>query len=390
MSQRLISRSPDLKRLRDEGYDVTVRGAHLLLAQVPYLNQAGEVCRGTLISELTLSGDRTAAPSSHVVMFSGETPCDKSGAALPIINSGAATPISDGVVANFVFSSKPPGGYKDYYDKMTAYVNMLAHQARAVDESVSPTVFPAVAEDDAEGIFHYYDTATSRAGIDAVAQKLHVDKVAIVGLGGTGGYVLDLISKVPIGEIHLFDGDRFLNHNAFRAPGAASLEELQRALFKVDYFTARYSNMHRRIVAHPYFVTADHLGELVGMDFVFLCVDSGAARGAIVSKLESAGVSFLDVGMGVQEVGGALGGQLRATLSTDSQRDHVHRRVNLSETDLPDDYDQNIQVADLNALNAALAVIKWKKTLGFYRDLEREHHSIYDIDGNAVINEESA
>ena len=43
------------------------------------------------------------------------------------------------------------------------------------------------------------------------------------------------------------------------------------------------------------------------------------------------------------------------------------------------------QVADLNALNAVLAVVKWKKIRGFYRDLEREHHCTYTTDGNMLI-----
>jgi hypothetical protein len=32
---------------------------------------------------------------------------------------------------------------------------------------------------------------------------------------------------------------------------------------------------------------------------------------------------------------------------------------------------RNIQIADLNALNAALAVVKWKKLYRFYVDLEK-------------------
>ena len=55
-----------------------------------------------------------------------------------------------------------------------------------------------------------------------------------------------------------------------------------------------------------------------------------------------------------------------------------------------DEYDKNIQIADLNALNAALAVIKWKKLCGFYRDLEREHFSAYTVDGNCIINDDTA
>jgi hypothetical protein len=39
------------------------------------------------------------------------------------------------------------------------------------------------------------------------------------------------------------------------------------------------------------------------------------------------------------------------------------------------DYDGNIQIAELNSLNAALAVIKWKKLCGFYNDRKAEHFS---------------
>jgi hypothetical protein len=48
--------------------------------------------------------------------------------------------------------------------------------------------------------------------------------------------------------------------------------------------------------------------------------------------------------------------------------------------------DSNIQVADLNAFNACLAVIKWKKLLGFCYDHDQEHHSLYTIDGNHLMN----
>lgn len=42
-----------------------------------------------------------------------------------------------------------------------------------------------------------------------------------------------------------------------------------------------------------------------------------------------------------------------------------------------------------NALNAAMAVIRWKKLCGFYLDLEGEHHSVYVIDGNHLLNEDT-
>ena len=84
-------------------------------------------------------------------------------------------------------------------------------------------------------------------------------------------------------------------------------------------------------------------------------------------------------------VDGSLGGILRVTASTPEKRDHVHaRRISFAGGGANDIYSSNIQVADLNALNAVLAVIKWKKIRGFYRDLEREHHCTYTTDGNQL------
>jgi hypothetical protein len=35
-----------------------------------------------------------------------------------------------------------------------------------------------------------------------------------------------------------------------------------------------------------------------------------------------------------------------------------------------------------------MAVIKWKKLCGFYRDLQREYHSTYSLDVNMLLSEE--
>jgi len=86
---------------------------------------------------------------------------------------------------------------------------------------------------------------------------------------------------------------------------------------------------------------------------------------------------------------GSLGGILRATTSTPGQRDHVRKRISFSDDADRNEYDVNIQIADLNALNAALAVIKWKKLMGFYQDLDFEHHCTYTIGGNMLRNEDA-
>ena len=65
MSQRPISRSADLKRLRDEGYDLEVRSGCLLVRDVPYVNSRKEVQRGILVIKLVLADDQTGRPDTH-------------------------------------------------------------------------------------------------------------------------------------------------------------------------------------------------------------------------------------------------------------------------------------------------------------------------------------
>ena len=125
---------------------------------------------------------------------------------------------------------------------------------------------------------------------------------------------------------------------------------------------------------------------LEGMDFVFIAIDQGRSRRLLVERLEASGVPFVDVGVGVLENDKSLLGQIRTTLSAEGSREGARHRMPLSDNDAINDYDRNIQIAELNALNAALAVIRWKKHMGFYVDLEQEHTSIYQLDGNYLVN----
>lgn len=392
MSRRLISRSADLQRLRDDGYEISIKAGHLLVAHVPYVNGQRQVKFGTLISDLSLGGDVTTRPQDHQAHFVGEQPCHKDGTPISQIISGVRTrALGEGLVINVSFSSKPKVGYyADYHEKMTTYVALIASPAQSLDPSVTAKTGRAMpSDDDEESVFNYLDTASTRAGIGAVSAKLGGHKVGIIGVGGTGSYVLDLIAKTPVAEIHLFDGDSFLQHNAFRAPGAASLEELESRPRKVEYFAALYSRMHRGITPHSYRVDSANVAELCNLDFLFLCLDSGSAKKIIVEYLEQNRKAFIDVGMGVEITPAPnLVGILRVTASTPDQRDHLRRRVAFSDSGADAEYAKNIQIADLNCLNAALAVVKWKKLCGFYHDIEREHSSTYTIDGNMLLSED--
>lgn len=387
MSQKPLNLSPDLKRLRDEGYFVQIRGGFLIMREVPYVDAQRQVKLGSLISSLTLAGEVTRVPDTHVAYFDGDFPCGADGAPIQqISHQSGDINLGNGVTAKHGFSSKPASGYVDYYHKMTTYAAILSGPATLLKPGVNPRVF-RTPEDEDDSIFNYTETASDRVGIGALTERMAPERVAIIGLGGTGSYVLDFVAKTPVREIRLFDGDEFLQHNAFRAPGAPSIDELREAPKKVDYLKGIYSRMHRSVVAHAVQIEQSNVHLLDGVTFAFICMDGGEVKRLVIERLEALGVPFVDVGMGIELVDGSLGGILRVTASTPEKRSHVHQgRICFAGDGEDDLYSSNIQVADLNALNAVMAVIKWKKIRGFYRDIEQEHHSTYTTDGNMLLN----
>jgi molybdopterin/thiamine biosynthesis adenylyltransferase len=392
MSQRLINRSPDLKRLQNEGYNIEIQAGYLIVKDVPYVNEKLDVKHdGVLVSVLTLNDDSTQRPADHIVSFAGDFPCNKDGSKITgIEHTNNRQEIATDIVTNYTFSNKPPSGYPDYYAKMTRYVDILWHQALAIDTNATPKTFPVIKDNSEESVFHYVDTASSRAGITVATAQLSNQVVAIVGLGGTGAYVLDLLAKTPVREIHLYDDDIFIQHNAFRAPGAASIDDFKLHPKKVDYYAQIYSRMRKDIIPHPYHLTESKINEIKTVGTVFLCLDTGPTKKDIVKQLQTLNIQFIDCGIDVLfGEGRKLTGQIRVTTCTTDKKDHVQKYISFADTDDGDnEYSKNIQVADLNALTASLAVIKWKKLCGFYADLEKEHQMAYDIDGNIVNNGE--
>ena len=388
MQQPLINRSPDLKRLRDEGYEIELKGPYLLVHHIPYLNANRELCFGTLVTSLDTSGQTTTRPSYHVIYFAGVYPHRSNGKPISgIEHQTCSQQLYPGVIVQFAFSNKPPEGYADYYHKVTRYTDIISAPAKTLYPAATEKTFKVVPMTEETSPFHYLDTNSGRANICQLSASLESQKIAIVGLGGTGAYILDLLAKTPVSEIHLFDGDVLHTHNAFRSPGAASLEELDSEPLKVEYYRRIYSKMHKGVIAHPQYVTTDNLKELDQMNFVFISLDRNQVRGLLASYFRSRGTAFIDVGLGVNLVEGRLTGMIRITTATETQNDHLPKRLPIGEQG-NNDYDANIQIAELNALNANLAVIKWKKINGFYHDLEGEHNSLYAINNSELYNDD--
>lgn len=396
MSQKLVNLNEDLSRLRSDGYDIEInKSSYLLVRNVPYVNARKEIKRGTIVSVLDLAGDRTAPPDSHVVFFVGEPPCNVDGSPIAGLSPNTNQALGDGLIPNHQISRKPltgptPGKYTDYYQKITTYIAIICGPAQAIESTATAKVYPIIVPDDGESVFNYLDTAATKAGIVMANKRLETGKIAIIGVGGTGAYVLDLIAKTPVEEIHIFDGDVFLNHNAFRCPGAVSIQDLEKRQSKVDYLAALYSRMRKNIVPHNCFIDETTVEQLSSLSFAFLCIDKGVGKKLIVERLEEWNIPFIDTGMGIQ-LGddNTLGGTVTVAASTLSKRDHFRRRVAFTDGEADNEYSNNVQIADLNALNATLAVIKWKKFCGYYHDTRKEHFCAFMIRDNQLISEDT-
>jgi hypothetical protein len=384
-----LSLSPDLLRLRETGYNIQIRAGYLVIRDVPYVNSTRRICRGILVTALELAGDRTTEPTDHKIMFNGEFPCHADGKPMEMLRLNSHTAVLDeGLEIHHTFSRKPfQRNYKDYFEKVETYVSLIARDAAQIDPSASALTYQVVEPEEHDYPFNYLDTASARAEINVIAKKVAAENIAIVGLGGTGSYILDLVAKTPVKEIHVFDADTFSTHNAFRAPGAPSLEQLRGQPLKTRYFEAQYSKMNRRIKPHDVYIDASNVNLLSVATFLFLCVDRGPDKRVIVENLEKWGTPFVDVGIGLYRHGDSLGGKVRVSTSLPDRRDDARDTIPFGNLEA-DEYDKDIQIADLNALNACLAVIRWKKLRGFYLDFQEEMLTTYTIALNLLIGDD--
>jgi hypothetical protein len=239
--------SPHIQKLVDEGYDVEIiQDRWLLIKRVPYLNVDLEIRYGIIVSDIEMTGnDVKVNLSNHPIYFVGEQPYRIDGAKLNPNNNNRVELFS-GLFADFYYSYKLDRPYTDYYEKMSHYVHLFSKHAFKKDPSVTFNVGSlTIVPDDLP--FRYSDCNSASPEGNILMRNFLEMRIGIIGLGGTGSYILDYISKTPVKEIHLFDGDYLHNKNAFRSPGAVSINDLKNIQRKTDYFKKEYTRIHKNI-----------------------------------------------------------------------------------------------------------------------------------------------
>lgn len=390
MFHQLVSHNPDLARLLEKGYALGFDSGYLIVRDIPYLDAAGALKTGAIVSKYTsVDGDRIA-PDDHQILFAGSMPHNVDGTPVRNLGGGGHTlhlPNSPDVVVERSFSNKKIENgtmvpYVDFFEKIENYVAQIA--GPAIERfGANPLTFRAV-HHVADSVFCFDDTLTSRAEITDLAGRLKEDVIAIIGLGGTGAYILDFMVRTPVKEIRGFDADVYHVHNGYRSPGRLRKAEFDKP--KARVYELRYKNFRKGLHFRTKFIDASSAADLEGVTFAFVCVDKGTSRAGIMDLLGQMNIPFIDVGMGLFRTGEPIDGMVRTTYFPPDRASQIRDENLVATADDPDDiYKTNIQIGELNALNAAIAVLRFKQIRGFYFDESPDvYHSIFSL-GNAKI-----
>lgn len=394
MYQKLVSHNQDLNLLVEKGYAVSFDSNYLIIRDIPYLNKNRDLLYAAFICKLVYKDPETVMQEDHQVFFTGESPCDERGMLIPNLADRPATlSLSEkckDLIVQRQFSNKPfikgvPGSFENFFEKIESYTSIISGPAMELYK-VKPYTFNHVIDIEESSVFKFQDTLTSRAEIVELSNKFKDEVVAIIGLGGTGSYILDFLVKTPVKEIKGFDFDDFFIHNAFRSPGKT--EEIEFKKKKTLVYQERYSNFRHGLFLSTQKIGTESLELLQGVTFAFVCVDNGESRAEIFEVLISLGIPYIDVGMGLSKKSGSLSGMVRTTYYPEGRAQKVLDE-NLSDLSKKKDnlYRTNIQIGELNALNACLAVIKFKQYKGFYSSEETFYHSLFNISDLKIVSE---
>jgi hypothetical protein len=263
-------------------------------------------------------------------------------------------------------SQTSPEEDKSASDVIHRYAKQIVGAVSAA--GYSETVAPAKRDP-----FKIPNTFEARAAIGPVQDRIRNQRIAIIGLGGTGAYVLDLVAKTPVMEIHLLDPDKIDWHNFMRAPGAPTFKEIEsrrkEGARKVGYYHTKYASLREGIHPHPVRVDSPSLfREYLSdhpIDYAFVCIDQetegdSPRQDAVYSALSEVAIPFIDSGVSITVENRAVRGAVTTSAYDAGSAAWKGAIPNASVEGNAPGY-RNIQLPEVNALAASLAVMEWRR-----------------------------
>lgn len=380
--RELENHNPFIRELDELGYHVDFTNGHFVIFGLPYLDEQGGLKHGDWATPIDLKDSWVIdTPSDHQAYFRGGRPHDNNGRMLRLGGGANRITISESFIADQSFSLKltesgQMRGYRTFEEKVRTYIDIITSPALKAYPEATPFRGIEVKAAAQGSPLRFPDTLSSRYQINDISSRLKGKKVAIVGLGGTGSYILDFISRTHVEKISLFDEDTIHVHTIFRIPGFIS-NALGRS--KVEALAEQYSSWHGGIIPFSTRITAENIDLLSGHDFVFVSIDDGPSRLEIITWLTSHNIPFVDCGMGLNRSADGLNGAVRTT-----GVDRIAFKKTVGTCFLPtsrnaaDEYRKQAQIAELNALNAAFAVIRFKQYFKLFERCDDYASNIFE------------
>ncbi|WP_427969655.1 DUF6791 domain-containing protein [Altererythrobacter sp.] len=375
MSLQLACPDGSFEALEQAGVKFGVADNRIIIP-VPFLGEDGEAHRGYLVDPLHIMGDGSVGlPSNHQMYFAGGTPHELDGRTmLPVLGEGAGNnyPVFGGAVAQYYFSYKirANGHNREYVSLAEKVVHYFRTISAPVEHKFPGTVKAMVdvdIESDYDPPFKFPDAHSAAAGLDNYNIPLKELTVGLIGVGGTGSYILDFLVKTPVRKIRVFDADDFEVKTSFRSPGSSNVTEFDRP--KVEVYRDRYGTFREGLEFHSVRINSSNVEMVSDCDFIFLAIDNGISRRELTSLFDSRELTYIDVGMGLERADDGLFGMVRTTFVSDETRQVVQQQNAIPFADADQEqYLTNIQIAEWIALTAAIAVIRFKSHFGFYAD----------------------
>lgn len=378
----LVSHNAFLKDVEETGYLIDFVGGYLVFYGLTYLDKDGQLQHGDWASPVDLNGTVIDPPSNHQAWWRGSRPCDQQGRELRLGGGPDRVTVTPDLVTDFSFSFKlhDENGamrtYRSFDEKVQTYLDTITAPAIAAYPQATPLRGIAVKAAAQNSPLRFPDTMSSRYHINDLSALLRGKKVAIIGLGGTGSYILDFLARTHLEKIALFDDDKVHVHTIFRLPGFISQAI---GKLKVEVLARHYDQWHAGIELVPERITSENVARLKEFDFVFVSVDDGPARLLIVDWLSANGLPVVDCGMGLNRSTVGLSGFMRITGVDRKAFDDNVSTVRLPVENAKDDeYRKHAQITELNALNATMAVIRFKQHFGLFDREDAATSYIFD------------
>ena len=373
--QELANRNPFIRDLDELGYHADFVGGYFVIYGVPYLDKDKALKYADWVNPVDLNATGIMDPPiNHQAWWNGEKPHNQAGEALKMGIADNKIEVSPGFLFPYAFSLKLHDEkgqnrlYGSFEEKVQTYLAKITAPAMATYPEATPLAGIKVKAAAQGSPLRFPDTSSARYHLNDVSSLLRGKKVAIIGLGGTGGYILDFIARTHLERIALFDDDMVHVHTIFRMPGFISGAI---GMAKVDALAQHYGQWTSAIEPVNERITELNIERMQGFDFVFVSVDDGPARRFIVDWLSSREIPFLDCGMGLNRSVIGLNGTVRITGVDRAAYERNVDTAYLPTGDAKDDeYRRQAQIAELNALNASFAVIRFKQHFGLLDRLD--------------------